>query len=36
LPFNVDENSVSASLKDGLLTVVIPKVKTKGGGADGD
>lgn len=33
LPFNVDENSVSASLKDGLLTVVIPKAKAKGGGS---
>lgn len=33
LPFNVDENNVSASLKDGLLTVVIPKIKTRTGGS---
>lgn len=33
LPFNVDENNVSATLKDGLLTVVIPKVKAKTGGS---
>jgi len=33
LPFGVDENNVAASLKDGLLTVVIPKIKTKTGGS---
>lgn len=33
LPFNVDENNVSASLKDGLLTVVIPKIRINSGGA---
>lgn len=33
LPFNVDENNVSASLKDGLLTVVIPKIKARTGGS---
>jgi HSP20 family protein len=33
LPFSVDENSVSASLKDGLLTVTIPKAATINGGS---
>ncbi|MBI4666328.1 MAG: Hsp20/alpha crystallin family protein [Nitrospinae bacterium] len=33
LPCEVDENSVSASLKDGLLSVTIPKAKTQTAGS---
>lgn len=33
LPFSVDENNVTASLKDGLLTVMIPKMTAMNGGS---